>query len=228
MPVYRFQIQSHLTTQAVLDRVRALVRETPGLRAIRSGSLSVGARKVRRPSLGKWKSSEFKCYRDTRCRNSFLPRVAGHVDSDHNGTKIDVTMYLHALVLAFMLFWLGGVGLGAVAALRQGDGGAATLIPIGMFVFGLALTLGGVLCRGNQGASAIGATHCPWLAAGRLLHSDWRGGQVLLVRIGEEGVSLTLGIASGDSSVVSRLPPCRSLGRNRLRRKVHPPTGGAA
>jgi hypothetical protein len=52
-------------------------------------------------------------------------------------------MYLHPLVLAFMLFWLGGVGLGAVAALRQGDGGAATLVPIGMFVFGVALTLGG-------------------------------------------------------------------------------------
>jgi hypothetical protein len=52
-------------------------------------------------------------------------------------------MYLHPVVLVFMLFWLGGVGLGAAAALREGDGGAGTLVPMGMFAFGVALTLGG-------------------------------------------------------------------------------------
>jgi len=52
-------------------------------------------------------------------------------------------MYLHPLVLVFMLFWLGGVGLSAVASLRQGEEGASTLVAIGMFVFGVALTLGG-------------------------------------------------------------------------------------
>ena len=142
MPVYRFQIQSHLTTHVVLERVRALVRESPGFR--QSLKESLGRRpEGATPFIGKVEGSEFKCYRDIRYRNSFLPRIAGHVDSDPNGTKIDVTMYLHPLVLAFLLFWLGGVGLAAVAALRQGDGGAATLVPIGMFVFGVALTLGG-------------------------------------------------------------------------------------
>ena len=52
-------------------------------------------------------------------------------------------MSLHPLVLVFMLFWLGIVGLGAAAALRRGEGGMGTLIPMGMFVFGVALTLGG-------------------------------------------------------------------------------------
>jgi hypothetical protein len=142
MPVYRFQIQSHLTTQAVLDRVRSLVRETPGFR--QSLKESFGLRPEGAPPfIGKVEGSEFRCRRDIRYQNSFLPRIAGHVDSDLNGTKIDVTMYLHPLVLVFMLFWLGAVGLGAVAALRQGDGGAVTLVPTGMFVFGVALTLGG-------------------------------------------------------------------------------------
>ncbi|WP_153067366.1 hypothetical protein [Steroidobacter cummioxidans] len=72
-----------------------------------------------------------------------MPRIAGRVDSYPNGTKIDVVMYLHPVVLVFMLFWLGGVGLGAAAVLRQGDGGVGTLVPMGMFAFGVALTLGG-------------------------------------------------------------------------------------
>jgi hypothetical protein len=142
MPVYRFQIQSHLTTQAVLERVRALLRETPAFQQSLKesfGSRSDGAP----PFIGKVEGSKFKCRRDIRYQNSFLPRIAGHVDSYPTGTKIDVIMYLHPLVLVFMLFWLGGVGVDAAAALRQGDAGAWTLVPMGMFVFGVALTLGG-------------------------------------------------------------------------------------
>ena len=142
MPLYRFQMQSHLATQTVLERVRALVRETPGFR--QSLKEAFGLRPDGAPPfIGKVEGSEFKCHRDIRYRNSFLPRIAGRVDSDHNGTRIDVVMYLHPLVLVFMLFWLGGGGVGAAAALRQGDGGPWTLVPIGMFVFGVALTLGG-------------------------------------------------------------------------------------
>jgi hypothetical protein len=135
-------MQSHLPAQTVLERVKALVREAPGFR--QSLKEAFGFRPDGGPPfIGKVQGNEFKCYRDIRYRNSFLPRIAGRVDSDHNGTRIDVIMYLHPLVLVFVLFWLGGVGVGAAAALRQGDGGPWTLVPIGMFVFGVALTLGG-------------------------------------------------------------------------------------
>jgi hypothetical protein len=135
-------MQSHLTTQTVLERVRALVRETPGIRQSLRGDSGLrpdGAS----PFIGKVVGNEFKCHRVIRYRNSFLPRIAGRVDSDHNGTRIDVVMYLHPVVLVFILFWLAGVGLGAVASPRQGDGGAWSLVPVGMFVFGVVLTLGG-------------------------------------------------------------------------------------
>jgi hypothetical protein len=142
MPLYRFQIQSHLATLAVLERIKALMRETPGFR--QSLKESFGLRPDGTPPfIGKVDGSEFKCRRDIRYQNSFLPRIAGRVSSDHNGTKTDVIMYLHPLVLVFMLLWLGGVGLGAVAALRQGDGGTGTLVPMGMFVIGVVLVLGG-------------------------------------------------------------------------------------
>ena len=51
-------------------------------------------------------------------------------------------MNLHPLVLAFILFWLGGVGSAAITMLRRGKASEA-LIPLGMFAFGVALTLGG-------------------------------------------------------------------------------------
>src|SRR5918999_1352654 len=102
MPLYRFQIESHLTTQAVLERVRALVREPPGFR--QSLKESFGWRPGSAPPfIGKIEGSEFKCYRDIRYRNSFLPRIAGHVGSCPTGTKIDVFMYLQPFVAVFML-----------------------------------------------------------------------------------------------------------------------------
>src|SRR5262245_58927278 len=142
MPIYRFQIHSHLTTQAVLERVKTLGREAPGFPQLLKESFGVrpdGAP----PFIGKVEGSEFKCYRDIRYRNSFLPRITGRVDADVDGAKIDVVMYLHPFVLVFMLFWLGAVGVGAVAAFRQADVGAVSLVPDGMFVFGVVLTIGG-------------------------------------------------------------------------------------
>src|SRR5262245_54110562 len=105
MPLYRFQIQSHLTIQAVLERVRALVRETPGFP--QSLKESFGWRpKGTPPFFGEIEGSEFRLHRDIRYRNSFLPRITGYVASGPSGTKIDVTMRLHPFVLVFMALWL--------------------------------------------------------------------------------------------------------------------------
>jgi hypothetical protein len=142
MPLYRFQIHSHLTSEAVLERVGALMRERPGFRQLLKESFG-GRPESGPPFIGKVVGNEFKCHRYILYRNSFLPRIRGHVHSSPNGSRIDVMMYLHPVVAVVMLLWLGAVGLGAAAALGQVKRGAAALVPIGLLVFGVVLTLTG-------------------------------------------------------------------------------------
>jgi hypothetical protein len=141
MAIYRFQLRSDLSTQAVLERIQALAREQPGFG--QSLKESFGWRKEGSPPfIGRVEGNDFKLYRDIGYRNSFLPRIRGRVSAYRDGANIDVTMYLHPFVLVFMLFWLGGVAAGAVTLLGHGKGSEA-LIPLGMFFFGVALPLGG-------------------------------------------------------------------------------------
>jgi len=141
MALYRFQIRSDLSAQAVLERIRTLARERPGFGQSLKESFGWG-KGGSPPFIGRVEGNCFKLYRDIRYRNSFLPRIRGHVNPYRDGSNIEVTMYLHPLVLVFMLFWLGFVGAGAVATLGHGKGDHA-LVPLGMLVFGVALTLGG-------------------------------------------------------------------------------------
>jgi hypothetical protein len=141
MPLYRFQIESSLPADTVLDRVRALVREAPAFWP--SLKESFGSRPENAPPfIGKVEGNEFRIYRDIRYRNSFLPRVYGKVVSSLSGAQIDVTMTLHPAVTVFILFWLGVVGFGAAVTAAHSNLQAA-LIPLGMFVFGVTLTLVG-------------------------------------------------------------------------------------
>jgi hypothetical protein len=141
MAFYRFQFHSRLGAQAVLERIQSLTRDPPGFG--QSFKESFGWRPAAVPPfIGKAEGSNFNLHRDIRYRNSFLPRIRGHIDVDAEGTRIDVTMHLHPFAFVFMLFWLGGVGLAGIAMLSHGRP-PQSLIPLGMFAFGVALTLGG-------------------------------------------------------------------------------------
>jgi hypothetical protein len=142
MPFYRFQIESPLPTQTVLLRIRTLVREKPGF--WQSIKESFGGRPAGSPPfIGKVEGDAFLMSRDIRYRNSFLPQVRGSVVSTSRGSRVLITMYLHPLVAVFMLFWLGGIGAGALAAFNAQNGSIGpALIPAGMFLFGIVLTVG--------------------------------------------------------------------------------------
>jgi hypothetical protein len=143
MPFYRFQIQSRLTTETILVRIRALVRESPGFwQSVRE---SLGRRPDDSPPfIGRVEGNRFRMRRDIRYRNSFLPQVHGSVVPNPVGANVKVTMYLHPLVVGFMLFWLGTVGLGALVGFtNQRESMGPALIPAGMFLFGIGLVVGG-------------------------------------------------------------------------------------
>jgi hypothetical protein len=142
MAFYRFQIRSQLTTQAVLERVKALAREAPKSKQWLAEAL--GWRPEGSPPfIGKLEGNSFMLYRDIQYINSFLPQIKGTVDSCVNGTRIHIFMYLHPFVLVFILTWLAATGLSACVALSRGDTGSSVLVPLGLFIFGLVLSLAG-------------------------------------------------------------------------------------
>lgn len=63
--------------------------------------------------------------------------IWGRVTPNGVGARVYVTMFIHPLVALFMFFWLGIVGYGAVSLPS-----ASSVIPGGMFVFGIVLTVG--------------------------------------------------------------------------------------
>jgi hypothetical protein len=67
-------------------------------------------------------------------RNSFLPLISGRLLSIETGTRVKVTMFIHPLSATFTAFWLAGVGWSALKG--------HSLIPAGMFIFGIALMFG--------------------------------------------------------------------------------------
>lgn len=68
---------------------------------------------------------------------------------------MDVLMFMHPFVLIFMLFWLSSLGFTAWKQfpLQVSRPHPASYIPVGMFIFGLALSIG------SFAAEAVKAKH---------------------------------------------------------------------
>jgi|SRR5882762_2233455 len=120
MPLYRFHIDATVPPQAVTERLRCAVRDR--LREYFGRKTSDGP-----PFIGSVRDFSFRIRRDIRYRNSFLPLVWGHIVPTPMGARVVVTMFMHPFVLAFMLFWLGMVGWGALKSASSA----------GQFMFGL-------------------------------------------------------------------------------------------
>ena len=105
-----------------------------------------------KPYQGNVEGSYFEISRIIHYRNSFLPIIKGEIQPEMSGSSIHITMRPHGFVIAFMIFWLGGVGffffamlVSFISSTTQSNIGDASslLIPGGMFAFGYALLFGG-------------------------------------------------------------------------------------
>jgi hypothetical protein len=136
MPFYRFHIEVNAPPHVVVERLRSIVRNRPTFRESLRRMWPFG-NQVTAPFIGSVSDESFKLRRDILYRNSFLPMIWGHIMPNGVGARVSVTMFIHPLVALFMIFWLSMVAFGAVS-LR----GSSSLIPLGMFVFGIALAVG--------------------------------------------------------------------------------------
>jgi hypothetical protein len=149
MPFYRFHIDTIASPQIVTERVRSAVREKPGFREY-FWSAWTGKSPDGPPFIGSVQDNSFRIRRDIRYRNSFLPRVWGHIVPTPTGTRTVVTMFMHPFAMVFMTFWLGVVGHGAMT-----DRSASPAIPWGMFIFGIAICVGSFIPEAMKAKSLL-------------------------------------------------------------------------
>lgn len=94
---------------------------------------------------GRLNGNEFEIKRIISYRNSFLPIIRGKIETFGTGTQITINMRLHVAVMIFMAVWFGFVGLFFIASLSSAGISETLLYPLGMLIFGYALTMGGYL-----------------------------------------------------------------------------------
>ena len=143
MPFYRCRIESPLTSETVLLRVRGVVRETPGF--FQSIKESWGSHNESSPPfIGTVDGATFRIHRDIRYRNSFLPRIRGSVVSLPSGSRLHLTMRIHPVVFVFMLFWQSLFGFLIVFVLMSPERSVRSVaVFAGSFLFGIVLAVAG-------------------------------------------------------------------------------------
>ena len=134
LPFARFSIHTELSHAETRNRLAAAV-DPRRFVFWRNGPL---------PFVGKVEMSEFRIRRIISYGNSFLPIIHGRIEAHGTGSRLQGTMRLHVLVLAFLVVWCTGVVVigGAVSVAMLADGGrrAEALLPVGMLVFAWILT----------------------------------------------------------------------------------------
>jgi len=136
LPYRRIELQTPLPIATVIRTLSDAVEP------LRSSWLDFGSR----PFEGTVTGAEFRIYRVISYRNSFRPEISGTVALDGHGSRISITMRLHAAVAVFVVFWLGSVFIIGVLFTAATLAGSASvelaLIPMGMMLFM------GLLCIG--------------------------------------------------------------------------------
>ncbi len=137
-PQDKFEIDSTLSASEIYSALDAVVEPPKWFRW-----RSANGKKYR----GEFSFTNFRIWRIISYRNSFLPIIEGQIEPSPSGSRIAITMRLHRLVAAFMLFWLGGVSIGLVSFFVAAMKGRVEplptfLVPLGMLLFGIAMTSG--------------------------------------------------------------------------------------
>lgn len=110
IPYHTFRIAVDTAPGEAATRLAAAVAPQPWL----------GRAVTDRPFQGRVQGMEFTISRVfTGKMNSFVPRVQGRIIGDDGGSRLEGSMTLHKIVLAFMAVWSGGLLWGAVGSVRE-------------------------------------------------------------------------------------------------------------
>ena len=141
-----------LTYSTKLSREEALAKLAENIAPEKPFGFGSSKTVSSKPYVGQCHGNAFNVKRAIGYRNSFLPMIKGEVISDTGGTKVHVTMRPSVFVLAFMAFWMTGVGVACVVTIfsaDQQDVSFFSYIPFIMLLFGLGMLYGGFKIEAN-------------------------------------------------------------------------------
>jgi hypothetical protein len=79
-------------------------------------------------------------------KNSFLPRIKGHIETNGTETTVTISTGLHEFVFVFMMFWCGFASLATimvlVSSIRNMSFEPGILVTLAMLLFGYGLMTG--------------------------------------------------------------------------------------
>jgi hypothetical protein len=133
IPYRTFSIETHLTPSEALTRLEAAVEPVRRFRWSRP----------ERAFEGVLDGYLFDLRRVIRYRNSYLPCIRGTIQESGTGARVTGTMRPHGLALAFMIFWLGFVGLFCILGVIEALHGRfqTLLVGFGFLAVGIGFPL---------------------------------------------------------------------------------------
>jgi hypothetical protein len=144
LPFENYVLTTRLSAEEVLKRIADNVQQKQDF------SFSTFNRNYTKPYTGQIIGTNFTMSRNINYRNSFLPIVKGQITTYLGQTQVNIKMRPVIVVLIFISFWLGVVGLVCIGMILAGllqfkqilhNGFSPMLfIPFGMFAFGCLLT----------------------------------------------------------------------------------------
>jgi hypothetical protein len=140
MPYYRCDLEVPLPPETVAQRLQGMIGTRPGFLDQLQDLWNRKAEPVFYGSLG---DGSFKISRNIRYNNSFLPQIRGRIEPTGGGTRVAMTMFVHPAVAVFMLVWCFGAASGAIFAFQSLNGPYAIYVPMGIFLFMIALPTAG-------------------------------------------------------------------------------------
>jgi len=146
MPFYRFEFKANVPITTAIERLRAMAGPAPTFGESIQRAFG-GDPRAFPPFIGSVEGREFHLRRDIRYRNSFLPRISGQVEAAAGGCRVSGTMTIHPLVGGFMALWFSMLAMGMINGFHgvKGEDAGWPLVPAGMFLFGIALCIGGFM-----------------------------------------------------------------------------------
>ncbi len=113
IPYTRLTLKTTLSAQEAEERLAQRTRP----RRLLQMRMSWGKKDDAHDFAGTVENGRFNINRIITYRNSFLPIVIGQFHNDLGFTRVEITMRLHVLVMAFLVVWVTGFLSGALLPL---------------------------------------------------------------------------------------------------------------